>query len=412
MPYVLGVDAGTTRTTAALCRLGGAGRAEPELPAVGFATSLLLRPDGTVVVGEFGDPRLSATGFTGRVGDRTPVALGADLCPAEELTALVVRSVVDRVTAQEGSGPAHVVLTSSPGWGPTTRKGLLDALAAVGVPDVSLLPEPLAVAENHAFLHGPPPALGVFSLGGHAFRAAVVRGREVVRFAEGVDQAAGVDFDDLVFGHVREVLGRELTGLPADDPRTSALYARLRRDCEAAKRLLSGLPETRLPVHLPSGSVEVPLTRARFEQLVRPALDQALAVFERTARGLGVEVTALVGGSARIPLLAALAPGRVVFEAAPETSAVKGAALHARRVLEGDAEPEPVPTSVLVRYDDPSLRFPVGALDYVDDDFTAPPPRPPVDITPLDLPERRTVKRVVRGLAVTGRRSADPEDGR
>lgn len=419
MPYVLGVDVGTTRTAAAICRLGGAGRAEPEVvglggPGGGVATTLQLTADGAFAVGEPGDPRLTATGFGRRVGDPVPVVLGAERYPAEELTALVVMWVADQVAAREGERPAHIVLAHPPGWG-THAKGLMHrALRAVGV-EASLVPEPVAAAGNHAFSRSSAGALGVFSLGSHAFSASVVgRNLDLVATADGVDQAAGVDFDDAVFAHVRASLGRELTELDADDPRTLGLFARLRRDCEAAKRVLSGTVETSIPVHLPSGRVDVPLTRAQFEELVRPAVEQAVAAFARVVAG-GVGMTVLVGGSARIPLVAASVPGRVVLDAAPETSAVKGAALAARKLVVGpEAEPEPTETSVMVRDDDPLLRFPVGGYEATDAEFTAPPPRPPIDITPPDLPERRSVKRVVRGLAMTGgqRRARDPEDGR
>jgi molecular chaperone DnaK (HSP70) len=378
---------------------------------------LQLTSDGAFAVGEPGDPRWTATGFGHRVGDAVPVVLGpgpdgAEQFPAEELTALIVLWVADQVSAREGERPAHTVLAHPPGWG-AHAKGLLHrALRSVGI-EASLVPEPVAAAENHAYSRSFAGSLGVFSLGSHAFSASVVgRGFELLHTVDGVDQAAGVDFDDAVFAHVRTSLGRELADLDADDPRTRGLFGRLRRDCEAAKRVLSGTVETSIPVHLPSGPVDVPITRAQFEDLIRPDVEQAAAVFGRVASG--VEMTVLVGGSARIPLVAAAVPGRVVLEAAPETSVVKGAALAARRLVVGpDAEPEPIETSVMVRDDDPLLRFPVGGRDVPDAEFTAPPPRPPVDITPLDLPERRTVKRVVRGLVPTGgRRARDAEDGR
>jgi hypothetical protein len=65
------------------------------------------------------------------------------------------------------------------------------------------------------------------------------------------------------------------------------------------------------------------------------------------------------------------------------------------------------------------LRFPVGEIARTDDEeFTAPPPRPPVDVPPLELPPRR-VKRVANALNPVGRRSRaeksdkyNDEDGR
>ncbi|GAA3847398.1 Hsp70 family protein [Saccharothrix violaceirubra] len=394
MPYVLGVDVGTTRTAVAVCRTDGAGRAEPDVPLPAVPSALRLTPTGRIAVGEAGEPLVTATGFARRVGDPTPFALGRELCPPEELTALVVRWAVDRVTGHEGIPPEHVVLTHPMSWTGHTRAVMLAALREAGVDRVTLLAEPLAVAENHAFRHGAVGCLAVFGLGGTSSSAAAVRAGAVERWSEDLEPVAGEDFDDLIASHVRAVLGREFE---------DADYALLRHACEAAKRALSAGPSTVVPVHLPTGVAEVALTRTRFEDLVRPAVEHAVALLARTVRGLPVDVTVLVGGSARIPLIATLVPGRVVVEAAPELAAVRGAALHGRRVLLGDVEPEPRETSVLAR-DDPSLRFPVGAADQ-DDDFTAPPPRPPVDIVPLELPVRRTVGRVVRDLASVGRRA-------
>ncbi|XVV04451.1 Hsp70 family protein [Actinosynnema sp. CA-248983] len=419
LPYVLGVDVGATRTAAALCRLGGAGRAEPEVvglggPGGGVASSLQLMADGTFGVGEPGDPRWTATGFGARVGDGVPVVLGDEPFTAEELTALMVSWVAGQVAAREGEQAQRIVLSHPVGWG-THHKGLMhQALRVMGLENVTLLAEPLAAAAGHSFTRGP---VGVFGMGSHAFSAAVVRPFEVVAWAESPDQDTGVDFDDLVFGHVRTELGRAFTELDAQDPRTRGLYGRLRRDCEAAKRVLSGTFETAIPVHLPSGRVDVPLTRAKFDELIRSSVEQAVSVFERVVRGTSLEATVLVGGSTRIPLISSLLPGRVVFEAAPETTAVKGAALAGRHMILGPDDNEPIETSVMVRDDDPLLRFPVGDMDVPEAEPTAPPPRPPIDITPLDLPERRSVKRVVRGLAVTGgrrrsRAEQDSEDGR
>jgi len=420
LSYVLGVDVGTTRTAAAVCRFARVGRPEVEVvplggPGGGVLTSLRITADGAFVVGEPGDPVSTATGFARRVGDDVPIAVGGQWCTAEELTALMVMWVATRVAERDGPA-AHVAVTHPASWGPY-RTGLLHrALRQVGVGPVTLVPQPLAAAENHG---GPGETVAVLDIGSHGVACSAVRRTatspfELLASIEGVDHLAGADFDDAVFDHVRAELGRKLDSLP------DHLLARLRHDCEAAKRMLSTSPEAVIPVHLPAGRADVRLTRPRFEDLVRPALEHAVDTLRRTTAGHGTpDVVRLVGGSARIPLVAELVAtacrGRIVVEGAPETTAVKGAALVARRVVEGpDAEPEPLETSVLSRFDDPSLRFPVGALEFPDVEFTAPPPRPPVDISPLDLPERRSVKRVVRAVAGRGRRTEndDYEDGR
>lgn len=378
-------------------------------PAGGVLTSLQVTPDGAFVVGEPGDAMSTATDFVRRIGDDVPIAVGGQWCTAQDLTALMVLWVVGQVAEREGQA-RHVAVTHPAGWGPY-RTGLLhQALRQVGVDRATLVPRPLAAAESHG---GPGDTVAVLDIGSHVVACSVVRRPfEVLATAEGVDHLAGADFDDVVLEHVRSELGRKLDSLP------DHLLVRLRRDCEAAKRQLSTAPEVVIPVHLPAERAEVRLTRPRFEDLVRPALEHAVDTLRRTASGYAPDVLRLVGGSARIPLVADLVAtafrGRIARDAAPETSVVKGAALVARRVVEGpDAEPEPLETSVLTRFDDPSLRFPVGELEFADVEFTAPPPRPSVDISPLDLPERRSVKRVVRAVAGRGRRTDnDDEDGR
>lgn len=434
MPYVLGVDVGTTRTAAAICRLARVGRPEAEVvglggPGGGVSSTVRITSEGRYAVGEPGEPSgpwLTATGFARRIGDEVPVLLGQDWVTPEDLTALVVAWVAGQVADHEGEPATHVAVTHPAEWGPLRKELFQHALRHAGLDRCTLVAEPLAAVENHFAVGGGGDVLAVFSLGSHAYSCSVVRRSPdsapvLVGTDGGDDHPAGVDFDDAVIGHVRATLGRELTDLDPADPWAAQVLARLRYDGEAAKRALSALPEVVVPVHLADGVREVVLTRPRFEDLIRPAVDLAVDTLVRTTTAHGdPDVVLLVGGSARVPLIAEAVsgalPGRIAIEAAPETSVVKGAALLARRVIEGpDAEPEPRETSVLRRFDDPSLRFPVGELGLSDDEFTAPPPRPPVDITPLDLP-RSSVQRVVRGLKPAGSRrgtpSPDDEDGR
>jgi molecular chaperone DnaK len=174
LAYVLGVDVGTTRTTAAVCRLDGARDAEIAL----VAPSLLQLTDaGTFSVGNVDPAGWTASGFARRIGDSVPFSLGPETCPAEELTALLIMWVIGEVVAREGEQPRHVAVTHPAGWGPYRRGQLFAALRQVGVHDVTLVPEPLAAAENHAVRSRvvPASALAVFSLGSHAFAASVVR---------------------------------------------------------------------------------------------------------------------------------------------------------------------------------------------------------------------------------------------
>lgn len=404
MAYVLGVDVGTTRTTAAVCRLDGAREAEIALVVPSF---LQLTDAGTFSVGEFGTPGWTATGFARRVGDAVPLSLGPETCPAEELTALLIMWVIGEVVAREGEQPRHVAVSHPAVWGPYRRGQLYAALRAVGVHDVTLVPEPFAAAENHAVRSRvvPDSSLAVFSLGSHAFSASVVRRSqsrtfELVNHVEGIDHHTGADFDDLLAALVRSRLGKDGAVSVAE--------------CEAAKRAFG-------PSVVISG---IEITRDEFVEEIRPSIDHLVSTFTRALGAVQPDAVLLVGGGCRMTAigdaLSAAVDCRVLAEVAPEHSVAKGAAVAARLVVLGpESEPEPIETSVLVHTREASLRFPVGEIAHPDDDeFTAPPPRPPVDVSPLELPPRR-VKRVASVLKPAGRRSGsrsdskyDDEDGR
>jgi molecular chaperone DnaK (HSP70) len=393
------VDVGTTRTTAAVCRLDGSRDAEIALVVPSF---LQLTDAGTFSVGEFGAAGWTATGFARRVGDAVPFALGPETCPAEELTALLIMWIVSEVVAREGEQPRHLAVSHPAGWGPYRRGQLHTALRQVGIHDVTLVPEPLAAAENHAVRARvlPDSSLAVFSLGSHAFSASVVkrsqhRTFELVNHVEGVDHHTGGDFDDLLADLVRGRLGKGGFVSVAE--------------CEAAKRSFG-------PSVVISG---VEITRDEFVEEIRPSVDHLVSTFVRTLGVVQPDAVLLVGGGCRMPAigdaLSAAVDCRVLAEAAPEHSVAKGAAVAARLVVVGpEAEPEPHDTSVLVHTREASLRFPVGEIERPDDEFTAPPPRPPVDVPPLELPLPR-VQRVASALKPAGRRSStknDDEDGR
>ncbi len=388
---------GTTRTTAAVCRLDGGRAAEIAL----VVPSLLQLTDaGTFAVGEVDLAGWTASGFARRVGDAVPFSLGPETCSAEELTALLVMWVIGEVVAREGEQPRHVAVTHPAGWGPYRRGQLFAALRQVGVHDVTLVPEPLAAAENHAVRDRvvAGSTLAVFSLGSHAFSTSVVRRTqsrtfELVNHVEGVDHHTGADFDDALADLVRGRLGKDGYVSVAE--------------CEAAKRAFGA------QVLLSA----VTVTREEFVEQIRPSVDHLVCTFVRALGSATADAVLMVGGGCRMPMigdaLSATVDCRVLAEAAPEHSVAKGAAVAARLVVVGpDAEPEPSDTSVLVHTREASLRFPVGEIAKPDDEeFTAPPPRPPVDVSPLELPPRR-VKRVTQVLKPAGRRSGSRSDSR
>ena len=149
MGYFLGIDVGASRTVAAVA-WSGTGDAEtaelgdPEGDGQGVASVLHLGADGALAVGAAArrwaptEPDRVVEGFPGRIGDGDPMLLAGEPWAPEELTAWLVRWVVDRVAEREGTEAEAVAVARPASWD-DARTGLLAAAAAEQELDVRFL---------------------------------------------------------------------------------------------------------------------------------------------------------------------------------------------------------------------------------------------------------------------------------
>ncbi|GAA3242713.1 hypothetical protein GCM10017691_47000 [Pseudonocardia petroleophila] len=352
--YQLGVDLGTTWSAAAVCR-AGAGAAEPvPLGEHGHAvaSAVYAGPDGSFLLGEaaerraLSDPDRVVREFKRRIGDPTPVLVGREPVPAEVLAARFVAALVRQVAQREGGPPSRIAVTHPAGWGPHKVSALRSALDGQGVGPVLLLTEPQAAAVGYASAERVEPGsvVAVYDLGGGTFDAAVVRkdprgGFALLGTPEGLERLGGVDFDEAVFGHVRDALGPAWAELDGTDPAVLEAVARLRRECTAAKEALSVDTVVHVPVMLPGLHTRVRLGRAEFEDMIRPAVAETVDALVRALDSAGVApadlgALLLVGGSSRMPLVTELVSAGVgrpaSVDADPKGVIAAGAALVAR----------------------------------------------------------------------------------
>lgn len=313
MSYELGIDFGSSSTAAVVRRTEGTGDTEVvPLGARGDAVSsvLHLSRDGRVTVGEAAaslagiDPTRVVRGLKRRVGDAAPVELGGQPWAAEELSARLVRWVVDRVVEKEGEQPSAIALAHPVSWAPTTLDGLASALAAHDL-GVTFVAEPCAVAHAAFPVAEPGATVAVHDFGGGRFDAAVLRragtrggGFAVLGVPEAIDDLGGLDLDELVWQHVRKSLPDDVTPV-----------ARVRRACTLAKETLSSENEVVVRIRCGEFRGAVRLDRTTFERLIAPHVDRTVDALRRTIASAGVEpgqlaALLLVGGSARMPLVA------------------------------------------------------------------------------------------------------------
>ncbi|GAB1516772.1 Hsp70 family protein [Actinophytocola sp. KF-1] len=422
MPYALGIDLGTARTTAAVSHNRHDSWSEPTVVPLddgadqGVASVLLLTSDDAVEVGAAARrgaaaaPDRVARDFLDRIGDEVPIALGGRHYPAESLAAAFVAGVVDRVEAHEGMPASRLVVTHPVGWGAHRRSVLQAALRELNLPELTMLPRPVAAAEAYAATDRVEVGqeIAVYSLGAGRFEAAVLRrgafGFELRAHADSADVLGGDLFDDLLAEHVAAELGE----LP-DSP---AALAALRAACAEAKERLSTAVAVTVPAPPGAKKATVMVNRTDFDGMIRPVVEHTVQILRRAIQGAGpdaLRAVVLVGGCAQVPLIAELVSAavrvRVVAAEDPTTTIARGAALAGGRVAKPTVQARPVQVSPtvtgsvtqhtdLMRFDD---------IDSEVADIGPPPPRPPVEIPALDPPARglaRLTRRVRGGAEV------------
>jgi actin-like ATPase involved in cell morphogenesis len=345
--YVLGVDLGTTFSAAAVGQEGQTQVFQLGTRIAAIPSVVLLRDDGTVMVGEAAErrsvtePANSAREFKRRLGDPTPIVLGGTPYGAESLTAHLLRDIVRRVEEEQGEPPMGVVVTHPATYGPYKMEVLEEAVRHAEVGPVSFLPEPAAAAIHYSAKERVEPGdlIAVFDLGGGTLDIAVLRkeeeGFEILGTPEGMDRFGGIDLDEAVLGHVRTALGDALDGVDLADPAARAAMATLRTSCRDAKESLSVDTDAVIPVMLPSVHTEVRLTRAEFENMVRPRLEETLRVLDRVVGNAGCTMDdltriLLVGGASRMPLVAEMVASHtrrpIAVDANPKHAVALGAA--------------------------------------------------------------------------------------
>ncbi|MFE3446941.1 Hsp70 family protein [Nocardia sp. NPDC059180] len=261
-------------------------------------------------------PGARIEGFLARVGD--PVAMLADDGTSHSASSLVATAIA-RLAEEAADSDATVVACHPAHWSPHTVAMLRSALDDVALPEVTLIPEPVAAVRWSRATSRPTPddgAVLVYDLGATGLTVSLVRTGERIELLGTpvhTTEISGSEFDLLT---MRYVLANAPDGIDADpfDPIVERELAALRERCRIAKEELSTRTATVVTMRSnpdePQGST-IRLVRDDVEDLLRDPLRGSLASISDAVHRAGIDIgdisrVLLTGGGGSIPLLTEL----------------------------------------------------------------------------------------------------------
>jgi molecular chaperone DnaK len=237
--------------------------------------------------------------------------------PPEEISALVLRRLVQDAAKYLGEKITDAVITTPAYFNDAQRQATKDAGKIAGLNVLRIINEPTAAALAYGLDKKKNETILVFDLGGGTFDVSILDvgdGVFEVHATSGDTHLGGDDFDKRLVDWIAEEFLRD-QGIDVRKDRQA--LQRVTEAAEKAKIELSGALETTIslpfitadasgPKHL-----EMKLTRAKFDQLTVDLVErctapvkQALADAKITANDLDEVI--LVGGATRIPAVQAL----------------------------------------------------------------------------------------------------------
>ncbi len=304
----VGIDLGTTHSLVAVWQDGKARLVPNALGQVLTPSVVSVDKDGSLLVGEPARERLqshpqqSAAVFKRDMGTARVFRLGAHAMRAEELSALVLRSLKADAEAELGAVITDVVITVPAYFSDVQRHATRSAGLLAGFTDITLLNEPTAAALAYG-LHQSEGRFLVFDLGGGTFDVSVLElfdGVMEVRATAGDNRLGGEDVDVLMVRRFVQHLG--LTEEQAQQPMTAA---RLQRAAEATKRSLAVQEEALMRIELDGKPLAMTWTAQDLETVLEPLMERMRQPVERALRDSRIrpqelDAVVMAGGSTRL----------------------------------------------------------------------------------------------------------------
>ena len=320
---IIGIDLGTSNSAAAVLR-GGRPVLIPSAEGISlggkaFPSYVALTADGTMLIGEparrqaAANPEGTATAFKRLMGTRRKVRLRDKEFTPEQLSGFLLQKIKRDAEAFLGEPVKDAVVTVPAYFDDNQRSATKDAAAVAGLNVLRLVNEPTAASLAYGLDRLQQELrIAVVDFGGGTLDVTIMdfgKGVFEVKATSGDTQLGGTDMNNALFDELSERFRRQSGVDVKADPRARA---RLLEAAEIAKIELSA--STTAHISLPfigmAGGqpqhLDMDLTRADLERIVRPVIDRCRGPVEQALRDAGIaprdiDRLVFVGGPTRMP---------------------------------------------------------------------------------------------------------------
>ncbi|MDA7940992.1 MAG: molecular chaperone DnaK [Nitrosopumilus sp.] len=326
MAKVIGIDLGTSNSAAAVM-MGGKPTIIPaaEGATVGgkaFPSVVALSKDGDLLVGEparrqaVTNPDNTIVAAKRKMGSEHKFKVLDKEYKPQQISAFILQKIKKDAEAFVGEKVEKAVITVPAYFDDNQRQATKDAGTIAGLDVVRIINEPTAASLAFGLDKSKQDMkILVFDFGGGTLDVTVMEmggGVFEVMSTSGDTQLGGTDMDqvlvDYITGEFRKKEGVDLSG-------DTTAMTRVREAAEKAKIELSTVMETdvNLPFisHDPSSgakNLEVGITRAKLDELIRPIVDRCKPSIEKALEDAKLSASdigkiVMVGGPTRIPMV-------------------------------------------------------------------------------------------------------------
>lgn len=319
MSKIIGIDLGTTNSCVAVLE-GGEAKVIPNPEGGRTTPSVVAFKNGERIVGDAAKRQAltnknTVSSIKRHMGTDYKVEIEGKKYTPEEISAMILSYLKDYAESYLGEKVTKAVITVPAYFNDAQRQATKNAGKIAGLEVERIINEPTAAALAYGLdKQDKNQTILVYDLGGGTFDVSVLElgdGVFEVKSTAGNNKLGGDDFDNRIMDYLISEFKKE-NGI--DLTKDKLAMQRLKEISEKAKKDLSGMSTTQIsapfisqgpdgPLHL-----DMTLTRAKFEDLIRDLVDSTLDPVHRSLKDAGItakdlDKVILVGGSTRIPMV-------------------------------------------------------------------------------------------------------------